>query len=62
MNIWTGLLFLDGAIADARLARELAGAETTDAATRRDSTAPRDIPPAAAGVRPAGTFRGAVPH
>lgn len=25
MNIWTGLLFLEGAIADAPLARELAG-------------------------------------
>ncbi len=24
MNIWTGLLFLEGAVADARLARELA--------------------------------------
>lgn len=25
MNIWTGLLFLDGAVADVSLARELAG-------------------------------------
>lgn len=25
MNIWTGLLFLDGAVADTSLARELAG-------------------------------------
>ena len=29
MNIWTGLLFLEGAIADAPLARELAGDSAT---------------------------------
>lgn len=64
MNIWTGLLFLDGAIADPRLARELAGAETTDAAATRSepSTASRETPAAAAAARPAGSFRGAVPH
>lgn len=63
MNIWTGLLFLDGAIADPRLARELAGAETTDAAaTRSESATARETPAAAAVARPARTFRGAVPH
>lgn len=62
MNIWTGLLFLDGAIADAQLARELAGAETADAATRSESSTARETPAAAAGAHPAGTFRGAVPH
>ena len=32
MNIWTGLLFLDGAIADTGLARELAAEPTQDVA------------------------------
>ncbi|GAB3387746.1 hypothetical protein [Lysobacter fragariae] len=37
MNIWTGLLFLEGAIADPALAQELAGddATATDPAPRR---------------------------
>ena len=32
MNIWTGLLFLEGAIADTPLARELAAEPTQDVA------------------------------
>ena len=35
MNIWTGLLFLDGAIADTDLARELADADPADAPAAR---------------------------
>ena len=31
MNIWTGLLFLDGAVADIQLARELVGEERNEA-------------------------------
>ena len=41
MNIWTGLLFLEGAIADAPLARELTG----------DDTSPRDTATAEAESR-----------
>lgn len=48
MNIWTGLLFLEGAIADASLARQLAGDgthETTGPDTlRTDHAAARDVP------------------
>ena len=44
MNIWTGLLFLDGAIADASLAREM-GAEPAPArADARDGDAPKAEP------------------
>ncbi|GAB3345253.1 hypothetical protein [Lysobacter tyrosinilyticus] len=35
MSIWTGLLFLEGAIADTGLARELADTETTAVAPAR---------------------------
>lgn len=34
MNIWTGLLFLEGAVADVSLARELAADEVAAAAPR----------------------------
>ena len=49
MNIWTGLLFLEGAIADAPLARELAGDGEAAGAE-----AIRDEPPSLAGDAPAG--------
>jgi len=43
MNIWTGLLFLDGAIADPGLACELADADPTDATyARRPRRARKD--------------------
>lgn len=41
MNIWTGLLFLDGAVTDVALARELAD-EHVAAATPRADAALRD--------------------
>jgi hypothetical protein len=43
MNIWTGLLFLDGAVADTSLARELAGDTDVDphaSASAHDDEAP----------------------
>jgi hypothetical protein len=36
MNIWTGLLFLEGAVTDVSLARELAGDEVAAATPRPD--------------------------
>ena len=43
MNIWTGLLFLDGAVADTSLARELAGDNECDphASTPAHTNEPR---------------------
>ena len=51
MNIWTGLLFLDGAVADISLARELAGESDSDAhaspsAHGDEAVAARDTAPA----------------
>jgi hypothetical protein len=49
MNIWTGLLFLDGAVADTSLARELAGDSERDphaSAHDDDRVAPRTTAPA----------------
>jgi hypothetical protein len=43
MNIWTGLLFLDGAIADTDLARELADADPTEASPARRSSGSRRV-------------------
>jgi hypothetical protein len=45
MNIWTGLLFLDGAVADTSLARELAG---DSAREPRAATPAQDDEPAPA--------------
>ncbi|KQY49310.1 hypothetical protein [Lysobacter sp. Root494] len=45
MNIWTGLLFLDGAVADTSLARELAGGSEREP---RDSTSANNNEPVAA--------------
>lgn len=59
MNIWTGLLFLEGAIADAPLARELAGVEAADGATPGNAPAVREAPIASAPL-PAGSFSGAA--
>lgn len=48
MNIWTGLLFLDGAVADVRLAQELAGDELRAAIpTATGQVAADGLPPAA---------------
>ncbi|GAB3100755.1 hypothetical protein [Lysobacter terrae] len=48
MNIWTGLLFLDGAVADVRLAQELAGDELAAAVpTAAGQVAADGLPPAA---------------
>lgn len=44
MNIWTGLLFLEGAIADPALARELAGDDAPGAKPAEREPAPRDLP------------------
>jgi hypothetical protein len=55
MNIWTGLLFLDGAVADASLARDLAGDIERDLhASTHD-----DEPVAARNTAPADRFTGA---
>ncbi len=55
MNIWTGLLFLDGSLADVGLAAELAADETLTAPSgpaagspdreREAQAAPQAIPP-----------------
>lgn len=42
MNIWTGLLFLDGAVADTSLARELAG--DTEREPHASTPARDDVP------------------
>lgn len=42
MSIWTGLLFLDGAIADPKLARDLADADSTPPARRAFRTRKRN--------------------
>jgi hypothetical protein len=60
MNIWTGLLFLEGAIADPRLARELAAADSAAAAIPGSAAAVCEAP-TAAGSLPAGSISGAVP-
>lgn len=44
MNIWTGLLFLDGAIADTTLARELAEATPIDTPPARQPRRARTAP------------------
>ena len=46
MNIWTGLLFLDGSVADVQLARELVGDERAEALPHA-SAAARDASQAA---------------
>ena len=48
MNIWTGLLFLEGAIADAPLARELVAEPAQDVAPRAPGR--QDELPAARGT------------
>lgn len=42
MNIWTGLLFLEGAVADASLARELAGEDVATSDPASDADESRD--------------------
>jgi hypothetical protein len=62
MNIWTGLLFLEGAVADPSLARELAAdvARETQASTASAHNAP---PVATRDTAPAGRwFTGAGQH
>lgn len=52
MNIWTGLLFLDGAVADAGLARDLAGTATAELARWPiEADAPEALPHAAEAAR-----------
>ena len=48
MNIWTGLLFLEGVIADAPLARELSGDDTSPRDTATADVESRAIAPAIA--------------
>ena len=55
MNIWTGLLFLDGAVADTSLARDLAG----DIERDLPASAHDDEPVAARNTAPADRFTGA---
>ena len=55
MNIWTGLLFLDGAVADASLARDLAADIERDLHTSTHD----DEPVAARNTAPADRFTGA---
>ena len=55
MNIWTGLLFLDGAVADASLARDLAA----DIERDLHASAHDDEPVAARTPAPADRFTGA---
>ena len=57
MNIWTGLLFLEGAVADPALARELAG--DTAFEPHVSTPANNDEPVAARNTAPADRFTGA---
>ncbi|QNP41955.1 hypothetical protein [Lysobacter solisilvae (ex Woo and Kim 2020)] len=52
MNIWTGLLFLEGAVADVPLARELARDEVRAATVDAASTAARQDRPTATPLYP----------
>lgn len=62
MNIWTGLLFLEGAVADTSLARELAG-DTAREPQVSPSSAHNDPPVAARDTAPARRwFTGAGQH
>lgn len=44
MNIWTGLLFLEGAVADVSLARELSRDEIASRIPPGETVPARDVP------------------